>query len=136
MYTEKWRTENRGSCWAPAPLNKAPNAGTYTKGKHPLTHLDQLKDAPIRLALAGDALYAYKDGVPVQAPAGKGVYLAATRHHISGSPETAVNADTVLCKLNETTGRYQVIAIPVPLRVFAPEPKIREFLLSGRWQLP
>jgi len=80
----------------------------------PFAHLEQLKDAPARLALAGDAEYAYKDGVPVQAPDRKGVYLAATRHHISGPPETAVNADTVLCKLDETTSCYQVIDIPLP----------------------
>ncbi len=80
----------------------------------PLAHLARLKDAPLRVALAGDAAYAYKDGVPVQAPEGKGVYLGVTRHHIGGSAESAVNADTVLCKLDQQTGRYEVVGCPLP----------------------
>ena len=76
----------------------------------PLAHLERLQDAPVRIALPGNNLYAYKDGVPIQAPDGKGAYLAATRHHIGGTPESAVNADTVLCRLNEDTGIYEIIA--------------------------
>lgn len=80
----------------------------------PLAHLERLKGAPVRVALAGDALYAYKDGVPVQAPDGRGVYLGVTRHHIGGSAESAVNADTVLCKLDRNTGRYEVTSLLLP----------------------
>jgi hypothetical protein len=80
----------------------------------PLAHLQQLKDAPVRVALAGDTEYAYKDGVPVQAPDGKGVYLGVTRHHIGGPAESAVNADTILCKLDHNTKLYEVIGSPLP----------------------
>src|SRR6266567_257078 len=80
----------------------------------PLAHLERLQDAPVRVALAGDDDYAYKDGVPVQAPDGKGVYLGVTRHHIGGSAESAVNADTVLCRLNQNTGLYEVTGFPLP----------------------
>jgi len=79
----------------------------------PLAHLERLKDAPVRVALAGDAEYAYKDGAPVQAPDGRGIYLGATRHHIGGAPAAAVNADTVLCKLNENTGCYEILDAPL-----------------------
>jgi hypothetical protein len=80
----------------------------------PLAHLQQLKDAPVRLALAGNTEYAYKDGVPVQAPDGKDVYLGVTRHHIGGSAESAVNADTILCKLDHNTKLYEVIGLFLP----------------------
>lgn len=80
----------------------------------PLAHLEQLKTAPVRVALAGNEQYAYKDGVPVQSPDGRGVYMAATRHHIGGKPEAAVNADTVLCKLNEQTGQYEIVDVSLP----------------------
>lgn len=80
----------------------------------PLAHLEQLKDAPVRVALAGNARYAYKDGVPVQAPDGEGVYLGVTRHHLGGSAESAVNADTVLCKRDQHTGLYEVIGVLLP----------------------
>ncbi len=80
----------------------------------PLAHPERLKDAPVRMALPGDAEYAYKDGVPVLAPDGEGVYLAATRHHIGGAPAAAVNADTVLCKLNAETGRYEILDVLLP----------------------
>jgi hypothetical protein len=59
-------------------------------------------------------------------------------HYISGPPETAVNADTVLCKLNETTGRYQVLAIPsvrgsaLYATVIYLDPA-RSFLSWGQW---
>lgn len=79
----------------------------------PLAHLERLKDAPVRVALAGDAVYAYKDGVPVQSPDGSGTYLGVTRHHIAGSPETAVHADTVLCKRNDA-GKYEMTSLPLP----------------------
>ena len=52
-----------------------------------LAHLEKLKTAPVWGALSGTASYAYKDGVPVQAPGGGGVYFAATRHHIDGHAE-------------------------------------------------
>jgi hypothetical protein len=79
----------------------------------PLAHLERLKDAPVRVALAGNVDYAYKDGVPVQSPDGSGIYLGVTRHHISGPPETAVNADTVLCRLNDT-GKYEIVSLLLP----------------------
>lgn len=65
----------------------------------PLAHLERLKDAPVRVALAGNARYAYKDGVPLQAPDGKSVYPGVTRHQIGGPVESAVNADTVLANV-------------------------------------
>lgn len=80
----------------------------------PLAHLQRLKDAPVRVVLAGDAGYAYKDGVPIRAPDGNGVYLGATRHHIGGSAESAVNADTVLCKLDHNTELFEVIGLLLP----------------------
>ncbi len=80
----------------------------------PLAHLERLREAPVRVALAGDADYAYKDGVPLQATEGRGVYLGVARHHIGGSPESAVNADTVLCKLDQQTGRYGVTGVLLP----------------------
>jgi hypothetical protein len=80
----------------------------------PLAHLERLKAAPVRVVLAGDAEYAYKDGVPVLAPNAHGIYLAATRHHIGGAPASAVNADTVLCRLDENTGRYEILDVPLP----------------------
>lgn len=80
----------------------------------PLAHLERMKNAPVRVVLTGDSRFAYKDGVPVQALDGKGVYLGVTRHHIGGSAESAVNADTVLCKLEQHTGRYEVIGFPLP----------------------
>jgi hypothetical protein len=79
----------------------------------PLAHPEQLKTAPVRVALAGTAEYAYKDGVPIQSHNGKGIYLAATRHHIGGAPAAAVNADTVLCWLNEKSGRYELLDVPL-----------------------
>jgi hypothetical protein len=80
----------------------------------PLAQLERLKEAPVRVALPGNSEYAYKDGVPIQSPDGNGIYMAATRHHIGGKPEAAVNADTVLCRLNEKTGRYEILDLPLP----------------------
>ncbi|HLI05428.1 MAG TPA: hypothetical protein VKV40_02560 [Ktedonobacteraceae bacterium] len=80
----------------------------------PLAHLERLKRAPVRVALAGNARYAYKDGVPLQAPDGKSVFLGVTRHHIGGSAESAVNADTVLCKLDQRAGLYAVTGLLLP----------------------
>ena len=77
----------------------------------PLASLEQLKTAPVRIALAGNSTYAYKDGVPIQSPDGRGVYMAATRHHIGGKPESAVNADTVLCRLDKKTGCYEIVDV-------------------------
>ena len=81
----------------------------------PLARLEDLKTAPALVALAGNDEYAYKDGVPVQAPDGSDdVYMAATRHHIGGTPASAVNADTVLCRLDSQTGRYDIVGLPLP----------------------
>jgi len=78
----------------------------------PLAQLGQLKTAYVYDALPGNAQDAYKDGVPVQAPGGgTGVYFAATRHHIDGHLEEGVNADTVFCKLNEKTRRYEITGV-------------------------
>ena len=77
----------------------------------PLAHLEQLKDAPVRVVFPANAEYAYKDGMPIQPPDGNGVYLTVTRHHIAGSPGTAVNADTILCKLDEKTGCYEIMGL-------------------------
>ncbi|MBO0783175.1 MAG: hypothetical protein J2P37_30540, partial [Ktedonobacteraceae bacterium] len=64
-------------------------------------------------ALAGDAVYAYKDGVPLQSPDGRGIYLGVTRHHIAGPLETAVHADTVLCQRHDA-GTYEVTSLLLP----------------------
>jgi hypothetical protein len=80
----------------------------------PLAHLEHLKEAPVCRALSGNAEYAYKDGVPVQAPDGKGVYFAATCHYISGHAEEGVNADTVFCKLSEKSRRYEIDGLLLP----------------------
>ena len=96
----------------------APEIGTKGWDMHereaPLAYIERLKDAPVRVVLAGNAEYAYKDGVRIQSPDGKGIYFGVTRHHIAGSPDSAVNADTILCQLDEQTGRYKIMGVLLP----------------------
>jgi len=80
----------------------------------PLAQLEQLKTAYVHDALPGNAEFAYKDGVPIQSPDGKGVYFCATRHHISSHAEEGVNADTVFCKLSEKSRRYETLSVLLP----------------------
>jgi len=78
----------------------------------PLANLEQLKTAPVRVVFPANAEYAYKDGMPIQPPAGSEAgYLTVTRHHTAGSPETAVNADTILCRRDEKSGCYDIVGL-------------------------
>lgn len=81
----------------------------------PLDNLALLKTVKPKLVLEGTPEYAYKDGVPVQAPPGDtGIYTAFTRHHlnlgtgINEPTQKAVNADTVLGRLSG--GKYAIVS--------------------------
>ncbi len=80
----------------------------------PLAQLEKLKTAPVRVVFPANAEYAYKDGMPIQAPASGGGYLTVTRHHTAGSPGEAVNADTILCRRDEKTGSYEIVGLLLP----------------------
>ena len=80
----------------------------------PLAHLEQIKTAPVRIVFPANAEYAYKDGIPIQAPDGNATYLTVTRHHIAGEPGSAVNADTILCRRDEGSGRYEIVGLLLP----------------------
>lgn len=80
----------------------------------PLDDLKQLKTSLVWDALPGNAEYAYKDGAPVQALDGSGIYFAATRHHIASHAEEGVNADTVFCKLSPKSRRYDITGVVLP----------------------
>ncbi len=98
-----------------AAAEKGTKSWDIREREAPLAHLEKLKDAYVRMAFPANAEYAYKDGVPIQPPEGDdGIYLSVTRHHIAGSPRSAVNADAILCQGDKKTGRYEIKGLLLP----------------------